>query len=140
MSGKVVRALGLVLGAVVGLGGCALIASDDEFPPPGPPAAAAHFKVTAPGGFPYDAYLSAWGKGYVIHVPGAAPIHLIADKQGGFIVQQPGESASFVTPREDGSGWTILSGQEPATLLLKQDSGSWILQPPGGLPTLIVPQ
>jgi hypothetical protein len=64
---------------------------------------------------------------------------LISDKKGGFVIQRPGESAAFVSPRPDGSGWTILSASGPATLLLKQDEGRWILQPPGQLPTLIVP-
>jgi hypothetical protein len=55
-------------------------------------------------------------------------------------MQRPGDSASFVAPRPDGSGWNILSASEPATFLLKQEGGSWILQAPGDLPTLIVPQ
>ncbi|MGH7368084.1 MAG: hypothetical protein ACREK9_16895 [Candidatus Rokuibacteriota bacterium] len=139
MSGKTVRGFGLAL-MLVALGGCAAIGSEADFPPPHPPAAAARFKVTPPGGFPVDAYLSAWGEGYVIHSAGRPPIYLIADRDGGFVIQSPGESASFVTRREDGSGWNILSGSGPATFLLKQDGGGWILQPPGELPTLIVPQ
>jgi hypothetical protein len=140
MSGTRVRGVGLALLMLVALGGCAALGSDDDFPPSQPPAAATHFKVTPPGAFPVDVYLSAWGEGYVIHAPGQAPIYLISDKKGGFVIQRPGESASFVSPRDDGSGWTILSANGPATFLLKQDGGSWILQPPGELPTLIVPQ
>jgi len=140
MSGRTLRGLGLALMTVVALAGCAALGFDEEFPPAAPPAAAVRFKVTSPGGFPYDAYLSAWGQGYVIHVPGRTPIYLMSDKQGGFIMQSLGESASFVSRREDGSGWTILTGTEPATYLLKQDAGTWLLQPAGGLPTLIVPQ
>jgi hypothetical protein len=45
-----------------------------------------------------------------------------------------------VAPRADGSGWSILSASGPATYLLKQEGGTWILQAPGDLPTLIVPQ
>lgn len=140
MSGETLRGAGLALVMLVGLGGCSLISSDDEFPPAQPPAAAARFKVTAPGGFPEDVYLSAWGEGYVIHAAGQAPMYLISDKKGGFIIQRPGETATWVSPRPDGSGWTILSPSAPATLLLKQKEGTWILQPPGELPTLIVPQ
>ncbi|HSE05684.1 MAG TPA: hypothetical protein VLK35_16165 [Methylomirabilota bacterium] len=140
MGGMGVRGIALAVVMLVALAGCAALGFDEEFPPPAPSAAAAHFKVTSPGGFPYDAYLSAWGSGYVIHVPGRSPIYLLSDKQGGFIVQNIGESASFVSPREDGNGWTILSGSDPATFLIKQDGGTWLLQPPGGLPTLIVPQ
>lgn len=140
MGGTALRGIGLAVAATMALAGCAALGFDEEFPPAAPPAAATHFKVTPPGGFPHDAYLSAWGSGYVIHVPGQAPIYLLSDKQGGFIVQSQGRSASFVSPRADGSGWTILSGSEPATFLIKQDAGTWLLQPPGGLPTLIVPQ
>ncbi|HSL50487.1 MAG TPA: hypothetical protein VK878_15570 [Candidatus Deferrimicrobiaceae bacterium] len=140
MRGRTLRGLGLAVMTLVAVAGCAALGSDEDFPPPVPPAAATHFKVTSPGGFPYDAYLSAWGEGYVIHVAGRAPIYLISDKNGGFIIQSPGEAASFVTPRKDGNGWSILSGSEPATFLFKQDAGTWVLQPPGGLPTLIVPQ
>jgi hypothetical protein len=140
MGGTTVRGIGLAVVALLGLAGCAALGFDEEFPPATPPAAASHFKVTPPGSFPYDAYLSAWGSGYVIHVPGRAPIYLVSDKQGGFIVQSLGEAASFVARREDGSGWTILTGSEPPTLLIKQDVDTWLLQPPGGLPTLIVPQ
>jgi hypothetical protein len=140
MSSEALRGVALALAMVVGLGGCSAISSDAEFPPAQPPAAAAHFKVTAPGRFPVDVYLSAWGEGYVIHAPGQAPIHLISDKKGGFVVQRLGESASWVAPRPDGSGWNILSASGPATFLLKQEGGTWILQPPGELPTLIVPQ
>ena len=138
--GKTVRGFGLALMMLVALGGCAAMSSDADFPPASPPAAAAHFKVTEPGSFPVDVYFSAWGEGYVIYVPGRAPIYLISDKKGGFIVQRPGESTSWVVPREDGSGWTILSAVGPATFLLRQDPGTWILQPPGELPTLIVAQ
>lgn len=140
MRHKKLRGVGLALMMLVGLGGCAHMSSDDEFPPAQPLAAAARFKVTAPGQFPVDVYLSAWGEGYVIHTPGQAPIYLISDKKGGFIVQRPGETAAWVAPRPDGSGWTILSASAPATFLLRQEGGTWILQPPGELPTLIVPQ
>jgi hypothetical protein len=140
MSGKRLRRVGLALVMLIGLGGCSAISSDADFPPAGPPAAAAHYKVTAPGAFPVDVYLSAWGEGYVIHTAGQAPIYLISDKKGGFVVQRPGATASWVAPNSDGSGWSILSGNRPATLLLKQDGGTWILQAPGDLPTLIVPQ
>ena len=69
-----------------------------------------------------------------------APIYLISDKQGGFIIQRPGESAAFVTRRKDDSGWNILRANAPATMFLKNPEGEgWILQPPGELPTLIVP-
>jgi hypothetical protein len=140
MSGKRVRGAGLALMMLVGLGGCAAVASDADFPPAQPNATAVRFKVTQPGGFPVDVYLSAWGEGYVIHAPGQAPLYLIPDKKGGFIIQRPGEGASFVAPRSDGSGWTILSADGPATFLLRQEGGSWVLQAPGALPTLIVPQ
>lgn len=140
MSGKRLRGIGLALMVLVGLGGCSAISSDADFPPAQPPAAAAHYKATAPGGFPVDVYLSAWGEGYVIHTAGQAPIYLISDKKGGFVMQRPGEAASWVSPRSDGSGWNILSGDGPATFLLKQDGGTWILQAPGDRPTLIVPQ
>lgn len=139
MSGRKARGLGLAV-ILGGLGGCAAIGSDSEFPPAQPPAAAAHFKVTAPGAFPIDVYLSAWGEGYVIHAPGQAPIYLVSDKKGGFVIQRPGERASWVAPRSDGSGWNVLSADGPATFLLRQEGGTWILQPPGELPTLIVPQ
>ena len=126
------------LGLVVGLSGCA--SSDASFPPPQPPAAAQHFKATAPGQFPIDVYFTAWGEGYVIYAPGQAPIYLISDKQGGYVIQRPGESAAFVTRRKDGSGWNILRANAPATMFLKNPEGEgWILQPPGELPTLIVP-
>jgi hypothetical protein len=76
----------------------------------------------------------------VIYAPGQAPIYLISDKQGGFIIQRPGESAAFVTRRKDDSGWNILRADAPATMFLKNPAGDgWILQPPGELPTLIVP-
>jgi hypothetical protein len=140
MSDERRRGVGLALMMLVGLGGCSAISSDADFPPARPPAAAAHFKVTAPGGFPEDVYLSAWGEGYVIHAAGQAPIYLISDKKGGFVIQRPGEAASWVAPRSDGSGWNILSASEPATFLVKQEGGTWILQAPGELPTLIVPQ
>ena len=140
MSGRRLRGVGLALVFLVGLCGCSAISSDADFPPPQPPAAAAHYKVTPPGGFPVDVYFSAWGEGYVIHTAGQAPIYLISDKKGGFIIQRPGETASWVARRSDGSGWNILSASGPATFLLKQDGGAWILQAPGDLPTLIVPQ
>ncbi len=140
MSGKMVRGAGLALMMLVGVGGCSLISPDADFPPPQPPAAAVRFKVTPPGEFPVDVYLSAWGEGYVIYAAGQAPIYLISDKKGGFVIQRPGEAASFVARRSDGSGWNILSANAPAIFLLKQEGGSWILQPPGELPTLIVPQ
>lgn len=140
MSGRRLREVGLALVFLVGLCGCSAISSDADFPPAQPPAAAAHYKVTPPGGFPVDVYFSAWGEGYVIHTAGQAPIYLISDKKGGFIIQRPGETASWVARRSDGSGWNILSGTGPATFLLKQDGGAWILQAPGDLPTLIVPQ
>lgn len=140
MSGKMVNWAGLALMMLVGFGGCSLISPDSDFPPPQPPAAAVRFKVTPPGEFPVDVYLSAWGEGYVIYAAGQAPIYLISDKKGGFVIQRPGEAASFVSPRSDGSGWNILSANAPATFLLKREGGSWILQPPGELPTLIAPQ
>jgi hypothetical protein len=140
MRGNTLRAVGLAMTVLVGLAGCAGMSADEDLPPAQPLAAAAHFKVTAPGQFPVDAYLSAWGEGYVIHTVGQAPIYLISDKKGGFIVQRPGDSASWVAPRSDGSGWNILSASGPASFLLKQDGGTWILQAPGELPTLIVPQ
>jgi len=140
MSGTMVRWAGLALMMLVGVGGCSLISPDSDFPPPQPPAAAVRFKVTPPGAFPVDVYLSAWGEGYVIYAAGQAPIYLISDKKGGFVIQRPGEAASFVAPRSDGSGWNILFANAPATFLLKQEGGSWILQAPGELPTLIVPQ
>jgi hypothetical protein len=140
MSGRMVRGAGLALMMLVGAGGCSLISPDSDFPPPQPPAAAVRFKVTPPGEFPVDVYLSAWGEGYVIYAAGQAPIYLISDKKGGFVIQRPGEAASFVARRSDGSGWNILSANAPATFLLKQEGGSWILQAPGELPTLIVPQ
>jgi hypothetical protein len=132
----------LTLVALVALAGCASTeqAADAEFPPTQPPATAAHYKATAPGQFPVDVYLAAWGEGYVVYTPGTAPLYLASDKKGGYIIQSPGESARFVVPRPDGSGWNILSASEPATLLLRQKEGGWILQPPGELPTLIQPQ
>jgi hypothetical protein len=134
------RGVGLALTILFGLTGCGALASDAEFPPAQPPAAATRFKVTPAGDFPIDVYLSKWGEGYVIYAPGRAPLYLISDKKGGFVIQQPGETASFVAPRADGSGWSILSASGPATYLLKQEGGTWILQAPGDLPTLIVPQ
>jgi hypothetical protein len=138
MSDRIRR--GVVVAMALALGGCAALGFDEPFPPPTPPAAATHFKVTTPGNFPRDVYFSAWGEGYVIHSPGRPPIYLHSDKRGGFIVQQLGEGASFVTPRKDGSGWNILSATGPATYLIKQDAGTWTLESPGELPTLIVPQ
>lgn len=140
MGGKTLRGVGLAMTVLVGLAGCAGMSADDDLPPAQPLAAATHFKVTPPGQVPEDVYLSAWGEGYVIHRAGRAPIYLISDKQGGFIVQRPGDSASWVAPRSDGSGWNVLSPSGPATFLLKQEGGTWILQAPGELPTLIVPQ
>jgi hypothetical protein len=127
--------------AAAGLFGCAGsgMFSDSNFPPAQPPGAATHFKVTEPGAFPIDVYLSAWGEGYVIYAPGQAPINLISDKKGGYIMQRPGDSASFVVPRQDGSGWSVLRADGPATYLLKNWDGGWILQAPGELPTLIRP-
>jgi hypothetical protein len=135
--------LALVTLSLAGLSGCAGTdpRADADFPPPQPPAAAARYKVTPPGRFPYDAYFAAWGEGYVIYAPGQAPIYLISDKKGGYIVQTPGDTAAFVAPMKDGSGWTILRADAPATFLLKDKEGKgWILQPPGELPTLIQPQ
>jgi hypothetical protein len=129
--------IGLALTGLLS-GGCAALGSDADFPPPVPPATATRFKATPPGGFPVDVYLSAWGEGYVIHTPGAAPIYLISDKRGGFVLQRTGETASFVAPLSNGQGWSIMSGAGPATYLLKE-KGGWILQSPGELPTLIVP-
>ncbi len=141
MSGSTpARGFGLALTMLGALGGCAALGSDADFPPAQPPAAATRFKVTSPGGVPVDVYFSAWGEGYVIHTAGQAPIYLISDKKGGFVIQRLGEAASFVSPRGDGRGWNILSAGGPATILLKQDGGGFILQPPGELPTLIVPQ
>ena len=114
--------------------------ADADFPPPQPPAASRHFKVTPPGQFSIDVYFAAWGEGYVIYAPGQAPIYLISDKQDGFIIQRPGESATFVSRRKDGSGWNVLRADGPATLFIKNEKGDgWILQPPGELPTLIQP-
>jgi hypothetical protein len=130
------RVTWLILSALA-LGACA---SDAQFPPPQPPAAALHFKVTQPGQFPIDVYFAAWGEGYVIYAPGQPPIHLITDKRGGFVLQRPGESAAFVVRLKDGNGWSIRRADAPATLLLKdKNSPGWILQPPGELPTLIQP-
>ena len=140
MSGRTRAEAGLALMMLVVVGGCAALGSDADFPPPRPPAAATHFKATPPGGVPVDVYFSAWGEGYVIHTAGQPPIYLISDKKGGFVIQRPGETASFVSPRPDGSGWNIRSADGPTTFLLKQDGGGWILQAPGELPTLIVPQ
>jgi hypothetical protein len=141
MNGLVVRGVGLLFLIVAGLTGCAATEprADAEFPPAQPPATAMHFKAIAPGQFPVDVYLSAWGEGYVIHSPGEPPLYLISDKKGGYIVQSPGAETRFVVARPDGSGWNILSASEPATLLLKQKEGGWLLQPPGALPTLIQP-
>ena len=140
MSGWTVGPRGVALAGLLALGGCAALGSDADFPPPVPPAAAMRFWATPPGGLPRELYVSEWGQGYVIYVPGEAPIYLISDKRGGFVLQRVGTGASFVVPREDGLGWNILSGTGPATYLLKQEGGGWILQAPGGLPTLIVPQ
>ena len=137
--GRAAALIGLMAVAVVG---CASgdPHADADFPPPQPPAASQRFKVTAPGQFPIDVYFAAWGEGYVIYAPGLAPIYLISDKQDGFIIQRPGESASFVSRRKDGSGWNVLRADAPATLFIKnKDGDGWILQPPGELPTLIQP-
>jgi hypothetical protein len=136
--GSAGRALALALVGLAALTGCA--STDAEMPPAQPPVAAQHFKATAPGEPPFDVYFAAWGEGYVIYAPGQSPIYLISDKHDGFILQQLGETASFVTRREDGSGWNILRADGPATYLLKnKDGGGWILQAPGELPTLIQP-
>lgn len=143
MSGKAVRGWGLALTMLAMLAGCAATepGADADMPPAQPPAAAAHFKATAPGEFPVDVYLSKWGEGYVIYTAGQAPIYLISDKKGGYIIQSLQEGTRFVVPRPDGSGWNILSADAPATFLLKQKEGDgWLLQPPGELPTLIQPQ
>lgn len=122
------------------LAGCAGTSGDDAFAPDTPPAAAQHFKVTQPGQFPLDVYFSAWGEGYVIYAPGVAPIYLLSDKKGGYVLQRPGESASFVVPMKDGGGWNILQANAPATIFMRNPNGAgWILLPPGELPTLIVP-
>ena len=56
------------------------------------------------------------------------------------MVQRPGESASFVSRRKDGTGWNVLRADAPATLFIKNKEGDgWILQPPGEMPTLIQP-
>jgi hypothetical protein len=136
-----VRGAGLALMVALALAGCAGIGgADTDFPPPQPPPGSTHFKATPPGEFPVDVYLAMWGEGYVVYAPGRAPIYLISDKKGGFVIQRPGQRATFVARRPDGSGWNILSATEPATYLLKQQGGSWILQAPGDLPTVIVPQ
>ena len=136
------RAVAVLALVTAGFAGCASTdpSADAAFPPPQPPAAAQHFKATVPGQFPIDVYFAAWGEGYVIYAPGEAPIYLISDKQGGFIIQRPGESAAFVMRRKDDSGWNILQANAPATMFFKNPDGpGWILQPPGELPTLIVP-
>ena len=86
---RAARAVAVLVLAASGFAGCA---SDAAFPPPQPPAAAQHFKATTPGQFPIDVYFAAWGEGYVIYAPAEAPIYLISDKQGGFIVQRPGDA------------------------------------------------
>ena len=137
--GRAVVMIALFAAAVAGCASGGLQA-DADFPPPQPPAASQHFKVTAPGQFPIDVYFAAWGEGYVIYAPGLAPIYLISDKQDGFIIQRPGESANFVSRRKDGSGWNVLRADGPATLFIRNTEGDgWILQPPGELPTLIQP-
>ena len=136
---RAVAMIGLIAAAMAG---CASgdPNADAEFPPPQPPAASQHFKVTAPGEFPIDVYFTAWGEGYVIYAPGQAPIYLISDKHDGFVIQRPGESVSFVSRRKDGTGWNILRADGPATLFIRNKEGDgWILQPPGELPTLIQP-
>jgi hypothetical protein len=136
------RAVILGLTLLGSLTGCSeLYVSDDKFPPARPPANSTRYKATAPGQFPIDVYLSAWGEGYVIYAPGEPPIYLIDDKKGGYVLQQPGAESRFVVRRNDGSGWTVLSATGPATLLLKDKDGpGWTLQAPGELPTLIQPQ
>ncbi len=142
MNGPVRRRVGLALFIGTVLTGCAATdpRADAAFPPAQPPATATRFKAIAPGQFPADVYLAAWGEGYVIYSPGEPPLYLISDKKGGYVVQTPGGETRFVVSRPDGSGWNILSASEPATFLLKQKEGGWLLQPPGGLPTLIQPQ
>ncbi len=139
---RALDAAGLVLTMVALLAGCAAIKeSGASFPPAQPPATATHFKATAPGQFPVDVYLSAWGAGYVVYAPGSPPIYLIDDKKGGYVLQRPGEDTRFVVRRPDGSGWNILSADGPVTFLLKEKEGpGWVLQAPGELPTLIQPQ
>jgi len=79
-------------------------------------------------------------EGYVIYAPGIAPIYLLSDKKGGYVLQRPGESASFVIPMKDGNGWNILQANAPATLFMRNPNGAgWILLPPGELPTLVLP-
>jgi len=131
-----VRSLGVAVLVLLALGGCA---SDAEFPPVQPPSTAMHFKATTAGEFPVDVYFATWGKGFVIYSPGAAPLYLVPDSQGGYIIQTPNEGARWVVARPDGSGWNVLSPSAPATFLLKQDDGGYLLQPPGELPTLIQP-
>ncbi|HEU4438647.1 MAG TPA: hypothetical protein VFT36_05325 [Methylomirabilota bacterium] len=130
-------ALGVALAMAGALGACAT--SDAEFPPPQPPAAALRFKATAPGEFPVDVYFAAWRDGYVIYTAGVAPLYLIPDKQGGYMIQSLSEGTRWVVERPDGSGWNILSPSGPPVFLLKQEGGGYLLQPPGELPTLIVP-
>jgi hypothetical protein len=134
------RALALL--ALAGaLAGCASGgAGDDAFAPATPPAASQHFRVTPPGQVPMDVYFAAWGEGYVIYAPGIAPIYLLSDKKGGYVLQRPGESASFVIPMKDANGWNVLQANAPATIFMKNPNGTgWILLPPGELPTLVVP-
>jgi hypothetical protein len=132
--------LALVLAGLFPLAGCAALGSDEDFPPPVPPTAATRFRATPPDGLPFDVYFSAWGEGYVIYTPGAAPAYLISDKRGGFLLQRVGESVSFVSPRSDGLGWNVLTPEGLTAYLLKQEGGAWLYQSPGGLPTLLVPQ
>ena len=101
------------------------ISSDAEFPPAQPPAAAVRFKVTPPGGFPVDVYLSAWGEGYVIHAPGQAPIYLISDKKGGFVMQRPGDGGFLGVPA---------AGRQRLDHPLRQRTGHLPAQAGGGLP------
>jgi hypothetical protein len=123
------------------LAGCGTgVAGDEAFAPATPPAASQHFRVTPPGQIPMDVYFAAWGEGYVIYAPGIAPIYLLSDKKGGYVLQRPGESASFVIPMKDGNGWNILQANAPATLFMRNPNGAgWILLPPGELPTLVLP-
>jgi hypothetical protein len=121
MKGRTASLLGLALAGLFALGGCAALGSDEDFPPPVPPTAATRFRATPPDGLPFDVYFTAWGEGYVIYTPGEAPIYLISDKKGGFLVQRVGESVSFVSPRADGSGWNVLTPEGLTAYLLKQE-------------------
>ena len=138
---RMARRVVALLSLVSALAGCASGGAGDEaFAPSTPPAASQRFRVTPPGQVPMDVYFAAWGEGYVIYAPGIAPIYLLSDKKGGYVLQRPGESASFVIPMKDGNGWNVLQANAPATLFMKNPNGAgWILLPPGELPTLVVP-